>query len=318
VLVTGATGFVGRSLCRVLLDRGHEVAAAVRGRSAIDRLPPGVQAVTVGDIGPDTDWRSALLKGIDVVAHLAARVHVLKETAADPAAEFHRVNVAGTERLAQAAAGRVRRLVYVSSVHAMCTLSAEPLTEASPCRPETPYGMSKLQAEHTLQQIGEKTGLQTVLLRPPPVYGPGGAGNLARLLGLARSGWPLPLGGIDARRSLVYVGNLADALAACIEHPAAAGETFLVSDGEDVSLSDLVRHAAAATGCRARLLPAPTGPLRLAARGLGKAGAVDRLLGSLVVDSSKIRERLGWQPPHTLAEGLFWTLSGHSPTRAAA
>jgi nucleoside-diphosphate-sugar epimerase len=263
-----------------------------------------VHCLCVGDIGPDTPWDGAALGTFDTVVHLAARVHVLREKAVAPAVEFHRVNVAGTERLARAAAGRVCRLVYVSSVHAMCTLADEVLDEASPCRPDTPYGESKLAAEETLRAIAEKTGLETVIVRPPPVYGPGILGNLGKLFRLVRKGWPLPLRNIANRRSLIYVENLANALVACSFHPAAGGRTFLVSDGEDVSVADLVRRAGAAFGRRVRLVPAPIRLMRLAGRCLGKSGAVERLVGSLAVSSDRIRRLLSWSPPYTMAEGF--------------
>ena len=243
ILVTGATGFVGRNLCRRLIELEHQVVAAVRSKSAGDGLPAAVKRVEMGDLGSETRWDTKILDRVDTVIHLAARVHVMREAAIDPLAEFRRVNVGATLALAQAAAGRVRRMVYVSSLHAMCTLHDEPLSEAMPCHPDTPYGQSKLEAEQLLQQLSDREGLEIVVLRPPPVYGPEGQGNLVSLLRWIRRGWPLPLGQVTNRRSLVYVQNLADALIACSEHPAAANQTFLVSDGDDVSTAELARRA---------------------------------------------------------------------------
>lgn len=309
VLVTGATGFVGRRLCTILLKRGDRVRAAVRSSAAALRLPPGVEPCLIGEIGPDTDWNNACTTDVDVVFHLAARVHQLRDRAADPAAEFQRVNTAGSACLAEAAVRHgVRRFVYVSSVHAMCTLADDVLTEQSACAPSTAYGRSKLAAERVLQEVTGRTATELVVVRPPPVYGPGHLGNLSKLLKLAERGWPLPLGGIDNRRSLVFVDNLVDALIAVAEHSAAAGETFLVSDGDSVSLPELVSSAARAGGRSPRLLPAPTSLMKTIGRLTGKSDAVARLLGSLAVDDGKLRRTLAWRPPVTLSEGLQSTM----------
>lgn len=238
------------------------------------------------------------------MVHLAARAHVLNERAADPAAEFRRINVEGTVALARAAAGRARRFVFVSSVGAMCTTSPQVLDETAPCCPDTPYGQSKWAAEQALARIRDETGLEVVVLRPTIMYGPENPGNLLRLIRLIRRGWPLPLGNVRNRRSLLYVQNLVAALEACIERPAAAGQTFLVSDGEDVSISELIERLAAAMGCRVRMWPAPQRLMRLAARLTGTTGTVDRLLGSLAVDITHICRTLDWRPPHTMADGL--------------
>lgn len=310
VLVTGASGFVGRQLCAALVREGWAVRAALRPQADRRRLPPGVECRVVGDIGPETRWDAALLAGVDTVVHLAARVHVLRERAEDPDAAFRQTNVLGTERLAAAAAGRVRRFVYVSSLHAVRTLSDEVLDETSPCRPDTPYGRSKLEAEQVLSATRDRTGLDVVVVRPAPVYGPDGTGNLAALLRWVRRGWLLPLAGIDNRRSLLYVGNLVSALRACIETPAAAGQTFLVSDGETVSTSELICRAAAAAGRSARLWPAPLTLLRSAARLCGRSASLDRLIGSLAVDITRLRQALSWQPAFTLDEGLRATVRG--------
>jgi nucleoside-diphosphate-sugar epimerase len=304
ILVTGATGFVGRHLCRELVRRSAPVVAAVRASSPTDCLPSQVTRQVVGEIGPDTAWDAKCFERVDTVVHLAARVHVLKERAADPAAEFFKTNVAGTERLARAAAGRVRRLVYVSSLHAMRTISSEVLTEKSVCQPDSPYGQSKLNAEQRLKAIARETGLELVIVRPPPVYGPGGVGNLLSLLRWVRRGWPLPLGGVQNQRSLVYVDNLVDALIRVITAPNAVDGVFLVSDGENVSISELVRRAAAAFQRPARLLPAPASLMRLAGRISGKRSSVERMLGSLAVDISHLRQTLAWSPVFSLDESL--------------
>lgn len=307
ILVTGASGFVGRRLCRSLIDRGHNVTAAIRTPAAARRLPPGV-SVVVGEIGPAAPFGPEAFDNVDVVVHLAARVHREPDPAPDPAAEFQKVNRAGTEALARAAAGRVRRFVYVSSVHAVRLLADEILDEHSLCRPCTPYGKSKLEAEEALSRIAAQTGLETVIVRPPPVYGPESPGNLSRLFRLVRSGWPVPLGSVSNRRSLIYVENLVDALIAAATHPAASGHTFMISDGEDVSIPQLVHTVAAALGQKAIVFPAPVGLLRIAGSALRKSSEIERLLGSLTVDSDKFRRLLDWRAPRTMTEGIAATV----------
>jgi nucleoside-diphosphate-sugar epimerase len=312
VLVTGASGFVGSALCAHLTARGLLVRRAVR---SVSSLLAGDSAV-VGEIGPDTDWDAAL-RDVNAVVHLAARVHTLRETATDPLAEYRRVNLDGTRRLAAAAASqRVTRLVFVSSSKVNGETSARPFTESDPPRPEDPYARSKWEAEQALAQIGNETGLEYAILRPPLVYGPGVGANFARLMQWVARGVPLPLGAIDNRRSLVYVGNLVDAIRVCLAHPAAVGRTFLVSDGEDVSTPELVRGIARALGVAPRLLPVPVSLLRLAASTIGRRHEIERLAGSLQVDSSAIRRELSWSPPATMRDGLaetarwFRTLTG--------
>ena len=315
ILVTGATGFVGRHLCETLVEGGFSVTGAVRPNSATHLLPRGVPAIPVGDIGAQTPWGNGALTDVDTIVHLAARVHVRKETARDADAEFHRTNGVGTETLARAAAGRVRRFVFVSSLHAMRSLSDEVLDEESPCRPDTPYGRSKLEAERRLRNLGRETGLEVVIVRPPPVYGPGGIGNLMSLLKWIRRGWPVPVDGIANQRSLVYVGNLVNALVSCVTRSQAAGNTFLVSDGENISLSEIVTRAAKAFRKAPRLWPAPRRLMRLAGRLTGKSSAVDRLLGSLAVDTSNIRQVLAWTPVFSLDDALGRTATWLETTR---
>ena len=303
VLVTGANGFIGRALCEALSASGHTVRKAVRASGPGDK-----NAIAVGDIGPGTDWGAAL-EGVSAVVHLAARTHVLRETAADPLAEYRRINVAATERLARSAAARgVRRLVFLSSVKVNGERTgARPFTEDDAPRPEDAYGESKWEAEQALARIAAETGLQAVVLRPPLVYGPGVKGNFLRLLQWVARGWPLPLGSVENRRSLIYVGNLVDAIVKAIEAPRAAGETFLVADSQDVSTPDLVRGLAAALGVKPRLLPFPLAPLRLASALAGRGAEFARLTGSLQVDSSRIQRKLDWRPRFTLAQGLAET-----------
>ena len=275
------------------------------------------ETVTVGAIDAGTKWADAL-RGVDTVIHLAARVHVMKDKAADPLTEFVKVNLYGTANLAQQAArAGVKRLVFVSSVkvNGEQTTEARPFAETDEPDPQDPYAVSKLQAEQVLQRISGETGLEVVIVRPPLVYGPGVKGNFFRLLAAIDKGIPLPLAGAHNLRSLVYVGNLVDALIACATHPAAAGQTYLVSDGEDVSTAMLVENIAKALGRNSRSFYFPPGLLRAASTLLGRAEQMDRLFGSLRVNDQKIRSELGWTPPYTLEQGLRATADWYGSLR---
>jgi nucleoside-diphosphate-sugar epimerase len=311
VLVTGAAGFVGRHLCARLRDGGATVHEAVRRVDGAARS--GV--IAVGDIGPGTEWGPAL-EGVDAVVHLAARVHLMSDAAADPLAEYRRVNVEGTLRLArQAAAAGVRRLVFASSVkvNGEGTPPGTAFREADPPAPADPYGVSKHEAE---QGLAATAGIETAVVRPPLVYGPGVGANFLRLMRAVHRGVPLPLGAVDNRRSLVYVENLADVLALCASHPAAAGGTFLASDGPPLSTPALVRALGRALGRRPRLVPVPPALLRGAASLVGRGPAVERLCGSLVVDDSRVRAALGWRPPFGAEAGLARTARAYLETAA--
>lgn len=305
ILVTGATGFIGHHLCKALLHSGYQVRGTVRERTGGAGLPAGVKPAVVGDIGQDTAWTVAL-EGIACVVHLAARVHVLRETETDPLAAFLRANARATERLARdAAASGVRRLVFASSVRVNGPFSVErPFTEADSPAPDEPYEISKLEAERALLEIALQTGLETVILRVPLVYGPGVKANFLSLMRAVDRRVPLPLAAIRNRRSLIYVGNLVSAILACIEHPAAKGRTFMVADGEDVSSPELARRLARALGRAPLLLPVPPALLRFAGQLAGRRDAIERLCGSLQVDASAIRAALDWRPPFTMAQGI--------------
>lgn len=312
VLVTGASGFVGRSLCDTLAHAAYELAPAVRAPCGL----PG--EYVVGNIGAETDWRGAL-QGVHAVVHLAARVHVMHDSVVDPLAVFRSINTAGTLNLAhQCAAAGVQRFVFVSSVKVNGEERAAPYTEADTPAPEDAYALSKREAEQGLWKIAAETGLEVVILRPPLVYGPGVGTNFLALLRTVVRGVPLPLGAINNQRSLIYVGNLVDAIVRCIEHPAAAGQTFLVSDGEAVSTPELVRRMATALGRHARLVALPVPLLRLAVTLAKKPALVTRLVGSLAIDSSKIRRELDWSPPFTLDEGLRETAAWYVSRKTSA
>ena len=318
VLVTGASGFVGRALCRALRASRVPLRAAARALGAPSETGPGAPpaAVAVGDIGPDTDWSEAVA-GCLAVVHLAARVHVMREHSSDPLSEFRRVNRAGTRRLAEAAAAAgVRKFVFVSTVKVHGEVSpGRPFVESDPLAPSDPYSISKCEAEQELADVCSRGGMRLVILRPPLVYGPGVGGNFARLLRTVDRGFPLPFGAFRNQRSLVYVGNLADAIAACIPEHAAASGAYLVSDDESVSTPDLIRRIAAALQRPARLVSVPLWLLRAGAKVLGHSGDFDRLAGDLVVDSGAIRRALGWKPPVSMPQGLAATAQWYRSAR---
>ena len=314
VLVTGATGFVGRHVCSYLHATGFSVRAAVRKSAA---LPEAWQQVAVGDIGPDTVWDAALV-GVECVVHLASYSPPPGATADEIATAYRRVNVEGSERLARAAASAgVRRLVYVSTikVNGEITPSDEAFTSVSPPRPQDSYGQNKWLAEQRVREIGESSTLETVILRSPLVYGPGVRANFLALLRLVERGLPVPLGSVRNRRSMLYVENLADAIRHCLDSPQARGQTYLLSDGEDLSTPALIERIALHMHRPARLWPLPVGMLRGVGSLLGKRGLVDRLTGSLRVDSGRIREQAAWTPPFTLDEGLRATVQWYLAER---
>ena len=312
VLLTGATGFLGGALMRRLAADGsfNSLVAAVRRKA--EPWSDGVKQVQVGDMSPTTDW-SAALQGVDAVVHCAARVHVMQEDATDPLEAYRLVNVEGTLNLARhAAAADVRRFVFVSSikVNGEATQPGHPFTADDEPVPLAPYGVSKLEAELGMWEIEAQTGMEVVIVRPPLVYGPGVKANFASMMRWVARGVPLPLGAIHNARSMVALDNLVDLLLTCLKHPAAAGQTFLVSDGEDVSTTELLRRTAQAMGNKAFLLPVPAFLLEIGAALLGKRAVAQRLCGSLEVDIDKTRRLLGWNPPLTLDQGLKKAVEG--------
>lgn len=307
VLVTGASGFVGGALLRRLAEEPDvEVVAGVREQGPAS---PHCEQLVLGNledllIGPQQ------LQGVSVIVHTAARVHVMHERSSDPLSEFRRVNVEGTLALARMAAeAGVRRFVFLSSikVNGESSLPGAPFRADDPPCPQDPYGLSKLEAERGLQRIADETGLEVVIVRPPLVYGPGVRANFLSMMRWLHRGIPLPLGGIDNRRSLVALDNLVDLLVCCLRHPAAANQTFLVSDGEDLSTSELLRRLGHALRRPARLVAWASRPLRLLLRWAGREALVQRLFGSLQVDIDKTRTLLGWSPVMTSGDALNQT-----------
>ncbi len=303
-LLTGSTGFVGRAILARLLDGQKKVITAVRTPSA--QVDPAVVMKVIPGLGTETDW-SDCLSGVGLVIHSAARVHVMNDVSEDPLAEFRKVNVDGTLALAsQAAQAGVKRFIFISSikVNGEGTPLGRPYTAFEKPGPQDPYGISKFEAEEGLKALAAETGMEVVIIRPVLVYGPGVKANFRSMISWMDKGVPVPLGAIHNKRSMVALDNLVDLIVTCIDHPAAANQTFLVSDGEDLSTTELLKRTARALGKPARLIPVPAGVLEFGAGVLGKRAVAQRLCGSLQVDIRHTCETLGWKPPVSVDEAL--------------
>jgi nucleoside-diphosphate-sugar epimerase len=306
IAVTGANGFVGTALLHILGNQGHEVVPCVRRRGVL------AEALAVGEINSKTDWSKALAT-CDVVIHLAARVHVMRDMASDPIEAYRVTNVDGTLALArQAAIAGVKRFIFLSSVKVLgeSTLPGCPFAATDVPAPQNAYGASKLEAEVALREIATQTGMELVIIRPPLVYGPGVKANFLALMQAVGRGVPMPLAALDNRRSLLALDNLVDLIAVCARHPAAAGQTLLVSDGEDLSTPELIRRLGRAMGRTAQLFWVPVWLLWLAATLLGKRDVMLRLAGNMQIDIAATRERLDWTPPISIDEGLRRAVAG--------
>lgn len=317
ILITGATGFIGRALvARATLD-GLPIRIGARRR--LPDLPAGVEYAPALDLAHEGDWSVALDK-VRTVVHLAARVHVMRDPVTEPLAEFRRVNVAGTLRLArQAAAQGVARFIFVSSikVNGEGRHMGDPYTAEDEPAPIDAYGVSKHEAELGLMRLREETGLEIIIIRPVLVYGPGVRGNFFSMLHWLHRGLPVPLGAVNNKRSLVALDNLVDLILICLHHAKAANQTFLVSDGEDLSTPELIRRVAWTMSCPVRLFRVPPSLLMAGATLLGRRLAAQRLLESLQVDISKTRQLLGWVPRVSVDEALRQTVDSFLQEQAA-
>lgn len=305
VLVTGASGFLGGALLkRLVAEAGVQPLALVRAESAALLLD--VEKLELGDLTTGSLQKDCMA-GIDVVVHAGARVHVMRDSEADPLQAFRRANVEGTLNLARrAASDGVKRFVFVSTAKVLgeASLEGEPFTEHHDPAPADPYALSKFEAEQALFDLARETGMELVVVRPPLVYGPGVKANFYTMMKWVARGVPLPLGAIDNRRSLVALDNLVDFLILCLAHPAAANEVFLVADGEALSTTELLRSLAEAMGRSARLVPVPSAVVFGIARLLGQGAVAQRLGGDFQISIEKARRVLGWSPPVVAPEGL--------------
>jgi nucleoside-diphosphate-sugar epimerase len=303
VLVTGANGFVGKALCEALLENGHRVIAIYRSQQ---KVRVGVSPHFISDINASTDW-SEVLSNVDVVVHLAARVHVMNDIAENPLMEFRKINVDASLNLAnQAILAGVKRFIYLSSikVNGEFTLADKPFTETDIANPQDAYAISKHEAELALWGVCQHNNMELVIIRPPLIYGAGVKANFANMMRVVKRGVPLPLGKIHNQRSFIYVNNLTSLIIRCVEHTAAANQLFLASDNCDLSTTDLLTRCAKALAVKSRLIPIPQKMIEMAAAMLGKRDFAQRLCGNLQVNSAKARNLLAWQPPFTIDQGL--------------
>lgn len=314
VLVTGANGFIGQAVLS-RLNQMSDVTAMGSVRHLAMVSDANSPLVMTADLSAQTDWSESLV-GVQVVIHTAARVHMIREAAQNPLEEFRRVNVQGTLNLArQAVRQGVRRFVFLSSIGVNGAETFDkPFTDQDPVAPHSPYAVSKHEAELGLQAVAKETGMEVVIIRPPLVYGLDAPGNFGSLIRWLHRGVPMPLGAVHNKRSLVSLDNLVDLIKTCVMHPAAANHIFLVSDGEDVSTTDLLRRLGKALGKQPRLLTIPMSLLKIVATLMGKSDVAKSLCGSLQVDIKKNRRLLSWTPPQSLDEGLLRALgNGESP-----
>mgnify|MGYP001616970837 CR=1 FL=1 len=312
IAVTGANGFIGSALTHKLCEKGYNVRGIVRLKGQILNRNGRFEVFAIGEINSDTNWNDALKK-IDIVIHLASRVHKLTDVSINPLADYRRVNTAGIQRLAEMSAGaEVKRLIFISTIKVNGEkTTGDAFSENHMANPQDAYAVSKFEAEQALHNISGATGLEIVILRPPLVYGQGVKANFLCLLDMVSKNIPLPLSLVNNKRSMIYIGNLVDAIIECIEHPDAANQTFLVNDGQDVSTPELIRMIARAMGKKARLFPCPVSLLKMMAKIAGKSAEIERLINSLQIDSTKIRKTLNWIPPFTMEEGILETVKGY-------
>jgi UDP-glucose 4-epimerase len=304
IILTGSNGFLGTALTKKLAESSFNIRHMLRRLSA--ESPDN--SFEIGDICGETDFRVAL-NDMEVVIHVAARAHLSKDQAIDPLAEYRAVNTAGSESLArQAAEAGVKRFIFISSIGVNGLNSISPFSESDEESPHDPYTTSKYEAEVILKKIGNETGMEVIIIRPPLIYGGNAPGNFGRLIRLLSINIPLPFGSVNNRRSMIYLNNLVDFIIRCIDHPKAANQIFLISDGDDISLKSFITIIRQALGKPAWLLPVPVGLFELMGMLTGKKGLVDRLIGDLQVDSSKAMKLLDWKPPYTIEQGVKATV----------
>lgn len=305
VLITGANGFLGQKLCTEMLLQGRRVKAATR---SADSLVAGIEPAIVGSIGGKTSWAD-VLSGVDTVVHLAARVHMIHDEATDTLAEFRTVNVDGTLNLArQAVKSGVKRFLFLSTIGVNGNEThGVPFDELSEAAPHSDYSVSKYEAERGLQEIALNNFMEIVIIRSPLIYGPNAPGNFAKLINLISKSYPLPLGAIRNQRSIISIYNLLDFIITCIDEPQASNQIFMVSDGEDLSTTELICRLAAALNVPTHLLPVPQKFLKACFVLLGKGSLAQQLCGSLQVDITKAVKMLDWNPPVSVNEGLRHT-----------
>jgi nucleoside-diphosphate-sugar epimerase len=304
VLITGASGFIGLELCERMLNDGWQITGTVRSEAQALKLPFGVEPLLLKSIDVETNWLDSL-RGIDIIIHLAARVHVMRELSSDPLKEFRKVNTEGTVRLArEAVAAGVKKFIFMSTIGVNGNSSGEiAYTENDTPVPHNLYSISKMEAEEQLLKLFTLTKVELVIIRAPLVYGEKNPGNFLTLLNIVSKGFPLPFASIQNTKSFIYIGNLIDVLNLCANHREAKG-LYLVSDGEDISTPELLRKVAVGLQIPIRLFPCPYWLIRLTGKLLGKYDTVERLLSSLTINNSKIHHELGWIPPFTMQEGL--------------
>ena len=305
ILVTGASGFIGRNLCVFLKEKGYIVRGAVRNN--VREVSGADEYIQVGDINESTNWTKAL-QDVDWVIHLAGRAHVMDEQESDPASVYHRINVLGTKRLAeQAAEAGVKRFIFISTV----TVNGDSgvITEESHSKPEDYYAISKFEAEENLISICRNSDMQEVILRLPLVYGPGVKGNFLQLIRLVDKGIPFPFGLVSNKRSFIYTGNLCDIIELCLIHPLTAKQLFLVSDEVDLSTSQLISKIAESLGKKVFLLSCPVSVLRIIGLLIGKSAVISRLTDSLCAQTTKLTALTGWKPRFSVEEGIAETVT---------
>jgi len=313
ILITGATGFIGTPLINVLRNHGHILSGTTR-KNGVMSGPNGIPLHRVPEINGNTDW-SNIISGAEVIIHLAARVHVMKDRSRNPMEEFRRVNTQGTKALAlQAAKAGVKRFIFLSSVKVVgetSPLNGFKESEAT-SPPDDAYGISKYEAEQELLKIARRSAMEVVIIRPPLVYGPNVRGNFLRLLKLAKRNYPLPLGSISNKRSLLFVDNLTDAITKTVDHPGAANKTFFICDDEDLSVTQLINKISLAFGSESRNFNVPQKWLNLFGKITGNSEIIKRLTQSLTVDSAKIKLDLNWSPPVQSDKGIEKTVNWYN------